>query len=177
VALVAILDADKEGFLRSATSLIQTAGRAARHEKGRVILYADVITKSIQQTLDTTRARRDKQLAYNAEHGITPRGVKRGIDESLHAPGKRYDVAEAKDSLLAEADDRDIAQVIAEMEEEMLEAARKLQFEKAAMIRDQIETLQTGKHGGGASGAARSKPKKKRTSVYNNKGMPRKRGS
>ena len=91
VALVAILDADKEGFLRSATSLIQTAGRAARHEKGRVILYADVVTKSIQTTLDTTSYRRERQLAHNKEHGITPVGVKRSIDESLQAPGKRYD--------------------------------------------------------------------------------------
>jgi excinuclease ABC subunit B len=178
VALVAILDADKEGFLRSATSLIQTAGRAARHEKGRVILYADVITKSIQATLDTTDYRREKQLAYNKEHGITPVGVKRAIDDSLHAPGKRYDQEEDENiGLLAESDDRDVAEVIAEMEEEMLEAARQLQFEKAAMIRDQIETLQSGKHGGGESGAAKAKPYKKRKSkaVYNAKGMPKKK--
>ncbi len=175
VALVAILDADKEGFLRSATSLIQTAGRAARHEQGRVILYADVMTNSIQKTLETTQYRREKQLAYNAEHGITPKGVKRGIDESLHAPGKRYDESEGHDLLASESDDRDVALVIAEMEEEMLEAARKLEFEKAAMIRDQIETLQSGKHGGGSSGAAKSKPSKKRKAVYNTKGLPKKR--
>ncbi len=177
VALVAILDADKEGFLRSATSLIQTAGRAARHEKGRVLLYADVITKSIQKTLDTTSYRREKQLAYNKAHGITPVGVKRGIDESLHAPGKRYDQEEDEPYMVAEDSDRDVASVIAEMEEEMLEAARQLQFEKAAMIRDQIETLQSGKHGGGSSGAAKSKPKKKRKgkAVYNAKGLPKKR--
>ena len=95
VGLVAILDADKEGFLRSATSLIQTAGRAARHEKGRVILYADVITGSIQETLDTTQYRREKQLEYNKTHGITPVGVKRGIDESLHTPGASYQQEEA----------------------------------------------------------------------------------
>lgn len=177
VALVAILDADKEGFLRSATSLIQTAGRAARHEKGRVILYADVVTKSIQTTLDTTSYRRDRQLAHNKEHGITPVGVKRSIDESLQAPGKRYDRNEEDACMLAESDDRDVAEVIAEMEEEMLEAARELQFEKAALIRDQIETLQSGKHGGGESGAAKSKPFKKRKSkaVYNKSGLPRKR--
>ncbi|MDQ8208003.1 excinuclease ABC subunit UvrB [Coraliomargarita sp. SDUM461003] len=178
VALVAILDADKEGFLRSATSLIQTAGRAARHEKGRVILYADVITKSIQLTLETTDYRREKQLAHNKQHGIIPVGVKREIDDGLQAPGKRYD--EREDDvigLLAESDDRDVAEVIAEMEEEMLEAARKLEFEKAAMIRDQIETLQSGKHGGGESGAAKSKPYKKRKSkaVYNKSGLPRKK--
>ena len=177
VALVAILDADKEGFLRSATSLIQTAGRAARHEKGRVILYADVVTKSIQTTLDTTSYRRERQLAHNKEHGITPVGVKRSIDESLQAPGRRYDRNEEEDCVLAESDDRDVAEVIAEMEEEMLEAARELQFEKAALIRDQIETLQSGKHGGGESGAAKSKPFKKRKSkaVYNKSGLPRKR--
>lgn len=178
VALVAILDADKEGFLRSATSLIQTAGRAARHEKGRVILYADVITKSIQATLDTTDYRREKQLAHNKEHGIIPVGVKRDIDDSLQAPGKRYEQNEDDViGLLAESDDRDVGEVIAEMEEEMLEAARQLQFEKAAMIRDQIETLQTGKHGGGESGAAKSKPFKKRKSkaVYNAKGIPKKK--
>ena len=177
VALVAILDADKEGFLRSATSLIQTAGRAARHEEGRVILYADVVTKSIQTTLDTTSYRRERQLAHNKEHGITPVGVKRSIDESLQAPGKRYDRNEEDACLVAESDDRDVADVIAEMEEEMLEAARELQFEKAALIRDQIETLQSGKHGGGESGAAKSRPFKKRKSkaVYNKSGLPRKR--
>ena len=177
VALVAILDADKEGFLRSATSLIQTAGRAARHEKGRVILYADVVTKSIQTTLDTTSYRRERQLAHNKEHGITPVGVKRSIDESLQAPGSRYDRNEEEVCIFAESDDRDVAEVIAEMEEEMLEAARELQFEKAALIRDQIETLQSGKHGGGESGAAKSKPFKKRKSkaVYNKSGLPRKR--
>ena len=177
VALVAILDADKEGFLRSATSLIQTAGRAARHEEGRVILYADVVTKSIQATLDTTSYRRARQLAYNKEHGITPVGVKRSIDESLQAPGRRYGRNEEGACLIAESDDREVAEVIAEMEEEMLEAARELQFEKAALIRDQIETLQSGKHGGDQGCAAKSKPFKKRKSkaVYNKSGLPRKR--
>lgn len=177
VALVAILDADKEGFLRSATSLIQTAGRAARHEKGRVILYADVITRSIQETLDTTRYRREKQLVHNQLHGITPVGVKRGIDESLRAPGASYDQDAGDDFLVAESDDRDIASIIAEMEEEMLEASRKLEFEKAAMIRDQIETLQTGKHGGGSTGAAKTKSRggRKSKGVYNAKGLPRRK--
>jgi excinuclease ABC subunit B len=177
VALVAILDADKEGFLRSTTSLVQTAGRAARHEKGRVILYADVMTGSIQETLKTTSYRREKQLAHNTAHGITPKSVKRGIDESLHAPGKGYQQEEDPSLTVSEADDRDVASVIAEMEEEMLEAARKLEFEKAAMIRDQIETLQSGNFGGGSSGAAKSKPKKKRKSkaVYNAKGLPKRR--
>lgn len=175
VALVAILDADKEGFLRSATSLIQTAGRAARHEKGRVILYADRMTESIRKTLETTAYRREKQIAYNVTHGITPKSVRRGIDESLHAPGKRFDSSEEKDLMVAESSDRDVAAVIAEMEAEMLEAAQKLEFEKAAMIRDQIETLQSGAHGGGASGGAKAKPRKKRQAVYNAKGIPKKR--
>jgi excinuclease ABC subunit B len=175
VALVAILDADKEGFLRSTTSLVQTAGRAARHEKGRVILYADVLTGSIQEALKTTESRREKQLAYNKEHGITPQSVKRGIDESLRAPGRGYQQEEDPAQVMAESDGRDVATVIAEMEEEMLEAARKLEFEKAAMIRDQIETLQSGNYGGGTSGAAKAKPRKKRKSkaVYNAKGLPR----
>ncbi len=175
VALVAILDADKEGFLRSATSLIQTAGRAARHEKGRVILYADVMTKSIIHTLEVTSARREKQVAYNTEHGITPVGVKRSIDDSLQTPGKRYDESEGHDLLVAESGDVDVAHVIAELETEMLEAAQKLEFEKAAMLRDQIETLQTGKHGGGASGGAKTKAHKRKKAVYNAKGLPKKR--
>ncbi|ADE55866.1 excinuclease ABC subunit UvrB [Coraliomargarita akajimensis] len=174
VALVAILDADKEGFLRSSTSLIQTAGRAARHEKGRVILYADTITDSIKHTLETTGYRREKQMAYNEAHGITPRSVERGLDESLHAPGsKRYSQEEDEPLIAAESDDRDVAEVIAEMEEEMLEAARKLEFEKAALIRDQIDILQSGKIDV-ATGAAKKKPKRKRSkAVYNAKGLPK----
>ncbi len=175
VALVAILDADKEGFLRSATSLIQTSGRAARHEKGRVILYADVITDSIQKTLDTTSYRREKQVAYNEEHGITPKSVQREIEDGLHAPGKRFDETESHDLLAAESDNQDVASVISEMEQEMLEAAQKLEFEKAAMIRDQIETLQSGKHGGGRTGSAKVKTKKRKQAIYNAKGIPRKR--
>ncbi|HKK19366.1 MAG TPA: excinuclease ABC subunit UvrB [Opitutales bacterium] len=177
VALVAILDADKEGFLRSTTSLIQTAGRAARHEKGRVLLYADNMTGSIRETLRITEYRREKQFAYNKEHGITPQSVKRSIEDSLHAPGKGYDQKDDSGLVVAESDDRDVANVIAEMEEEMLEAARQLQFEKAAMIRDQIDTLQSGKHGGGTSGGAKSKPKRKRKSkaLYNAKGLPKRK--
>ncbi|MGB0412836.1 MAG: excinuclease ABC subunit UvrB [Coraliomargarita sp.] len=176
VALVGILDADKEGFLRSSTSLIQTAGRAARHEKGRVILYADTITDSIKHTLETTNYRREKQVAYNEAHGITPKSVQRGLDESLHAPGsKRYSQDEDEPLVVAESDDRDVAEVIAEMEEEMLEAARKLEFEKAALIRDQIDILQGGKVDT-ATGAVKRKPsRKKGKAVYNAKGLPKKR--
>jgi excinuclease ABC subunit B len=179
VALVAILDADKEGFLRSTTSLVQTAGRAARHEKGRVVMYADLMTGSIEQTLKTTEYRREKQLAYNKEHGITPKSVQRGIDDSLQAPGKGYRQEDDPGAVVAESDDRDVASVIAEMEEEMLEAARKLEFEKAAMIRDQIDVLQSGKDGSGRAAASKSKFKKKRKSkpVYNAKGLPKRRKS
>jgi excinuclease ABC subunit B len=144
VALVAILDADKEGFLRSATSLIQTAGRAARHEKGRVLLYADEMTDSLKETVRITEERRATQIAYNEEHGITPRSVKRGLQQSLH-----YGQKEAADpvSVAEAAGDLDVAKVIAELEEEMLGAARDLQFERAALLRDQIEALR----GGGAA--------------------------
>lgn len=139
VALVAILDADKEGFLRSETSLVQTAGRAARHEKGRVIFYADKETDSIKRTVAIVNYRREKQIAYNKEHGITPRSVKRAAQASLHV----YDGSGEKEVAVAEAVD-DVQAVIAELEGEMIEASRKLEFERAAVLRDQIEALRTG---------------------------------
>ncbi|MFY9925028.1 MAG: excinuclease ABC subunit UvrB [Opitutaceae bacterium] len=141
VALVAILDADKEGFLRSETSLIQTAGRAARHEKGRVIFYADTITGSIARTIEVTNARRGKQIAYNKEHGIIPRSVRRGAQASLQAPAGPDEPALSG----AAGSPDDVAAVIAELEEEMQEAAGRLEFEKAAVIRDQIDALRSGK--------------------------------
>jgi excinuclease ABC subunit B len=140
VALVAILDADKEGFLRSETSLIQTAGRAARHEKGRVIFYADNITGSIARTIEITNARRKRQIAYNEEHGIVPRSVKRGAQASLQAS----DPSAGRDEAAVSEDPGDIAAVIAELEDEMREAADRLEFEKAALIRDQIDSLKSG---------------------------------
>lgn len=146
VALVAILDADKEGFLRSETSLVQTSGRAARHEKGRVIFYADVITESIRRTIETTEYRRSKQIAYNNEHGITPRSVNRGDQESLHELQKE----EESVSLLVGEDD-DVQAVIDELTCEMDEAAAKLEFEKAALLRDQIDALKSG----GAAGPSK----------------------
>jgi excinuclease ABC subunit B len=140
VALVAVHDADKEGFLRSATSLMQTAGRAARHEKGRVIFYADNITDSIRHTMDEVARRREKQLAYNQAHGITPRSVKRGVQASLHTyDGSGNDLNAA----VAESVD-DVAAVIAELEDDMQEAANKLEFERAALLRDQINALKSG---------------------------------
>ncbi len=142
VALVAILDADKEGFLRSETSLIQTAGRAARHEQGRVIFYADHETESIKRTLEVTRRRREKQLAYNVAHGITPHGVKRSAQASLHT----YDGTgrEEETMAVAETGTTDVAAVIAELEDEMTAASAKLEFERAALLRDQINALKTG---------------------------------
>jgi len=139
VSLVAILDADKEGFLRSETSLIQTAGRAARHLNGEVILYADVMTDSIKRFLAVTEYRRQKQLAYNQEHHITPRSVSRAVEESLAVyESKRKEGASVlKDAAL----DVDLTETISELETEMLAAAEELQFEKAALLRDQIKEL------------------------------------
>src|SRR5688572_4881615 len=138
VSLVAILDADKEGYLRSATSLIQTAGRAARHLNGEVILYADVRTHSIQRFLETTEYRRQKQIAYNQAHGITPRSVSRAIEESLSLrPG-----ADKSAAVINEAGGNfDITETLRQLEQEMLEAANNLEFEKAALLRDQIREL------------------------------------
>ncbi len=139
VSLVAILDADKEGFLRSETSLIQTAGRAARHLNGEVILYADVMTNSIKKFLAVTEYRRKRQLAYNAEHNITPRSVSRAVEESLATYETNRKQA---DSVLREAGvDIDITETIRELEEEMLSAANSLEFEKAALLRDQVREL------------------------------------
>jgi excinuclease ABC subunit B len=139
VSLVAILDADKEGFLRSETSLIQTAGRAARHLNGEVILYADVMTDSIKKFLAVTEYRRKKQIAYNQEHNITPRSVRRAVEESLAVYETNREEASGvlKDARL----DEDLTETIAELESEMLKAAEDLQFEKAALLRDQIKEL------------------------------------
>jgi excinuclease ABC subunit B len=139
VSLVAILDADKEGYLRSATSLIQTAGRAARHLNGEVILYADVMTQSIQKFLAVSEYRRQKQVAYNQEHHITPRSVSRAVEESLSS---RQATAEKAHAFLSESGvDIDLNETIRELEEEMLEAANNLEFEKAALLRDQAREL------------------------------------
>ncbi|HUA38313.1 MAG TPA: excinuclease ABC subunit UvrB [Candidatus Sulfopaludibacter sp.] len=139
VSLVAILDADKEGFLRSETSLIQTAGRAARHLHGEVILYADVMTDSIKRFLAVTEYRRQKQMAYNKEHNITPRSVSRAVEESLAVYESKR---EAGASVLKDAAmDVDLTETISELETEMLKAAEELQFEKAALLRDQIKEL------------------------------------
>ena len=139
VSLVAVLDADKEGFLRSQTSLIQTAGRAARHVNGLVILYADTITHSIKELLQVSKDRREKQLAYNAEHGITPRSVIRAVQESLSNIFKGRQIAA---NVVGEATkDMDVMQVLQELEAEMLAASNTMHYEKAALLRDQIMEL------------------------------------
>src|SRR5262249_33053570 len=158
VSLVAVLDADKEGFLRSTTSLIQTAGRAARHLRGEVILYADVKTQSIQKFLAISQYRREKQLAYNEQHHITPRSVSRAVEESLSV---RDDQLTRATAVLREtADNLDVTETLRELEEEMLMAANNLEFEKAALLRDQIKELKrlSGGGGGGAP-APGEKPK------------------
>jgi excinuclease ABC subunit B len=143
VSLVCILDADKEGFLRNRTSLIQTAGRAARHIAGECVLFCDVVTDSIQALLDTTEYRRDRQRAHNEKHGITPQGVSRALQHSLHSHDKEREQAELLNrSLVAEDENAyDRLRVIAELEEEMREASARLEFERAAHLRDQIAAL------------------------------------
>jgi excinuclease ABC subunit B len=139
VSLVAILDADKEGYLRSATSLIQTAGRAARHINGEVILYASVMTESIKKFLAVSGYRRQRQLAYNKEHHITPRSVSRAVEDSLAV----YQSAKSKAQLLLHEVDGnfDVTETLRELQGEMVEASEKLEFEKAALLRDQIREL------------------------------------
>jgi excinuclease ABC subunit B len=150
VSLVAILDADKEGFLRSATSLIQTAGRAARHINAQVILYADVMTDSIKKFIETTDYRRTKQLAYNKEHNITPKSVKRELQLSLAELTKAREV---EASVVRESPGGyRTAELLRELEQEMIEAAENLQFEKAAILRDEIAELKKGADTGGAAG-------------------------
>jgi excinuclease ABC subunit B len=139
VSLVAILDADKEGYLRSATSLIQTAGRAARHLHGEVILYASVMTQSIQKFLAVSEYRREKQLAYNQEHNITPRSVSRAVEDSLAV----YQSTRSKAAMiLGEGNGNfDVTETLRGLQEEMVEASNNLEFEKAALLRDQIREL------------------------------------
>ena len=142
VSLVAILDADKEGFLRSETSLIQTIGRAARHVEGQVIMYADRITGSMQRAIDETNRRRTLQLAYNEANGITPQGIQKAIREDLLTelladvqseltPGK----------IMAKPKKEDLPKLLEELESEMKAAAKALDFERAAQLRDELLTI------------------------------------
>ncbi|NLF19091.1 MAG: excinuclease ABC subunit UvrB [Lentisphaerae bacterium] len=174
VSLVAVLDADKEGFLRSETSLMQTAGRAARHVNGRVILYADIVTESMRRVITITEQRRQRQEAFNREHGITPRSVRRALQSSL----RHYEEAEDKvAAVISEAGgDYDVAEVIQRFEKEMLEAAEALEFERAAMLRDQIRTLQEKAGLPAAAGTAKAANAAPRGTAASAKPPPRRGG-
>ena len=139
VSLIAIMDADKEGFLRSTTSLIQTMGRAARNVNGRVLMFAKKITKSMQEAMDTTLARRKMQDEYNRTHGITPRSASRNIEESLHVEDEGEIYKRGKNLEKMPAAER--ASIIKELRKQMLEAAEQLEFEKAAALRDEIAKI------------------------------------
>ena len=139
VSLIAIMDADKEGFLRSTTSLIQTMGRAARNVNGRVLMFAKKITKSMQEAMDTTLARRNMQDEYNRAHGIVPRSASRNIEESLHVEDEGEIYKRGKNLEKMPASER--ASIIKELRKQMLEAAEQLEFEKAAALRDEIAKI------------------------------------
>ncbi|MEJ6023440.1 excinuclease ABC subunit UvrB [Ramlibacter sp. PS4R-6] len=146
VSLVAILDADKEGFLRAERSLIQTIGRAARHVNGKAILYADNMTESMKKAIGETERRRAKQVAYNLEHGITPRGIQKQIKDMIDgvysaAASKEMEKQELQRAMVEDMSEKDIAKEIKRLEKQMLEHARNLEFEKAARVRDQLALL------------------------------------
>jgi excinuclease ABC subunit B len=152
VALVAILDADKEGYLRSEQSLIQTIGRAARNLHGRAILYADSITGSMQRALAETDRRRAKQMAYNAEHGITPRGVTKAVGDLIDIGrkeatstrrGQQAKVAEPPGDY-RKLTAKQLGQLIARLEQDMYRHAENLEFEQAAQVRDRIHAIREG---------------------------------
>ncbi len=144
VSLVAILDADKEGFLRSERSLIQTIGRAARNLHGKALLYADRITNSMQRAMDETERRRNKQVAFNAEHGIVPQGVNKKIKDIIDGVYQNEPVdkkALAESARIAMLDEKALAKEIKRLEKDMMEAARNLEFEKAAKLRDELKAF------------------------------------
>jgi len=142
VSLVAILDADKEGFLRSDTALIQTIGRAARNVNGRVIMYADKMTDSMKRAIDETNRRRAKQVKYNTEHGITPISISKAIHDLTEELTSKA-VGEGKGEYKTKGDipRNELKQIVHEMEKQMKEAAKNLEFERAAALRDELYEL------------------------------------
>jgi excinuclease ABC subunit B len=148
VSLVAILDADKEGFLRSDNSLIQTIGRAARHINGRAILYADRMTGSIERALEETNRRRRRQIEFNLEHGITPRGIQKSVADIMEGarsaaptPGGRKRAGRGETLSAADLRPENLVRQIKKLEAEMFRRARNLEFEQAAKLRDEIDRL------------------------------------
>ena len=167
VSLVCILDADKEGFLRSQTSLIQTAGRAARHINGEVVLFADTITQSMGALMSISEYRRAKQTEYNETHGITPQTVRRAVQESLHTILRGREV---ESSVIRETGgDFNLSELLRELEQEMQEASANLEFERAALLRDQIMEVKSG------SGLSKIEPKRRRITYSRNAGRRRSR--
>lgn len=153
VSLVCILDADKEGFLRSQTSLIQTAGRAARHVNGEVVLFADQMTQSMQALISISEYRRAKQMEYNEKHGITPQTVRRAVQESLHTILRGREIAA---SVIQETGgDFNVTELLRELEDEMQHASANLEFERAALLRDQIMEVKNG------AGISKIEPKRR----------------
>jgi len=167
VSLVCILDADKEGFLRSQTSLIQTAGRAARHINGEVALFADQITQSMEALISISEYRRTKQMEYNEKHGITPQTVRRAVQESLHTILRGREIAA---SVIQEAGGNfDLTELLRELEEEMQQASANLEFERAALLRDQIMEVKSG------TGLTKIEPKRRPVKYTRNSGRRRSR--
>lgn len=167
VSLVCILDADKEGFLRSQTSLIQTAGRAARHINGEVVLFADVVTDSMQALISISEYRRCRQTEYNEKHGITPQTVRRAVQESLHTILRGREIAS---SIINETGGNfDLTELLRELEDEMQRASANLEFERAALLRDQIAEVKTG------SGLAKIEPRRRPAKYTRNNGRRRSR--
>ncbi len=167
VSLVCILDADKEGFLRSQTSLIQTAGRAARHVNGEVVLFADTVTQSMQALMSISEYRRAKQMEYNEKHGITPQTVRRAVQESLHTILRGREIAA---SVIQEAGgDFNVTELLRELEDEMQHASANLEFERAALLRDQIMEVKSG------AGISKIEPKRRPVKYTRNAGRRRSR--
>jgi len=167
VSLVCILDADKEGFLRSQTSLIQTAGRAARHINGEVVLFADQVTQSMEALMSISEYRRTKQMEYNEKHGITPQTVRRAVQESLHTILRGREIAA---SVIQEAGgDFNVTELLRELEDEMQRASANLEFERAALLRDQIMEVKSG------AGITKIEPKRRPVKYSRNAGRRRSR--